>query len=84
MSIIHTQPDVLPRLDPHERRRLRLLVTVASDLALGTTDIVDLKAKLADDVDVPPATNLVKSSADPISHANVSAARALGFIVPGP
>lgn len=84
MSIIHSRPDGLSRLGPHERRHLQVLATVASDLARGTLAIVELKTKLDEEVDVPQAANLVKEGADPISHANVSAARALGFIVPGP
>lgn len=70
--------------DDQDRRRIDRLSHVVSDLGAGTTAIQDLKARLADGTDVPAAANLVKASADPIGHANVSAARTLGIIVPGP
>ena len=84
MSLTLPHAGSLTEPDPQDRRRIRRLALVVSDLAVGSTDIVDLKVRLAEDRTVPPAANLVKASADPIAHANVSAARALGIIVPGP
>jgi hypothetical protein len=84
MSIIQSDPHGFLQPDDQEHRWMERLALVASDLAAGTTDVRELKTLLADGVEVPPAANLVKASADPIGHANVSAARALGVIVPGP
>ena len=85
MSILQARPDDSPQRSDREQRRVERLAVAASDLATGTTDVRELQTLLlADGVEVPPAANLVKESADPIGHANVSAARALGVIVPGP
>ena len=84
MSIIQSHPNRHVPPTGQDRRRIDRLAHVASELASGTTGVRDLKSLLADGLEVPPAANLVKACADPIGHANVSAARALGFIVPGP
>ena len=86
MSIIQSHPDGLGLFQPDDdgRRRVDRLASAVRDLDAGTTDVRELKTLLADGLEVPPAANLVKASADPIGHANVSAARALGIIVPGP
>jgi hypothetical protein len=80
-----SRPDQAPQPSDPERRRLERLALVVSDLAVGTTEVRELQTLLlAGAGEVPPAANLVKESADPIGHANVSAARSLGLIVPGP
>lgn len=84
MSIMHSPPDGPVPPDEPGRRRLERLALMVSDLAAGTTDVRELKTLLAEGLEVRPAANLVKASADPIGHANVSAARDLGVIVPAP
>ncbi|HUR26374.1 MAG TPA: hypothetical protein VM327_10220 [Candidatus Thermoplasmatota archaeon] len=83
-SVLPSPPERLLHPDERDRRRIHRLGQVASDLRRGTTTIQDLRTRLAHGIDIPVTANLVRQSADPISHANVSAARALGFIVPGP
>ena len=84
MSILHSRREGPVPPDGPGSRRLERLALVASDLETGTTDVRELKTLLAEGVEVRPAANLVKAAAGPIGHANVSAARALGVIVPGP
>lgn len=85
MSTLQARPDDSPQRPDRQRRRVERLALEAADLASGTIDVRELQTLLlADGVEVPPAANLVRESADPIAHANVSAARSLGIIVPGP